>query len=121
VTNQVLGGVLLALGSVVLLLVIFAPKYLAYVPGNRWFWPAGPRATRFGSTAGGSACVVLGLVALDAIPEQALGTVLVLLAAVIVAAAIYDFSRPNKLSNPAQPVAYSKTNGSQKRRKRRRR
>ena len=119
-TDQAAGGMFLGMGSIVLLIAIFFPKYLAYVPGNRWFWPVGPRASRFSSIAGAGACLLIGLAVLGAIPQAALGIVGVGWASVIVAAAIYDFTRPSETIDTQIRASNSdKHTGSRKRRKRR--
>jgi hypothetical protein len=121
VTDQAFGGILLALGSIMLLIAVFFPKYLAYVPGNRWFWPWGPPASRFGSIAGAGACLLIGLAVFGAIPQATWGIVAALWGAVILAAAIYDFTRPAETVDtlPTSASNTAKRNRSRKRRKHR--
>ena len=119
-TQQAVGGTLLAAGIVVLLIAICFPKYLIFVPGNRWFWPWGPPASRFGSIAGAGACVLIGLTAFDTIPQRALGAVAILWGAVLLAAAIHDFAQAAaKDALPTQPSIPAVRNAPRKRRKHR--
>ena len=119
-TGQEIGILLIGLGIFVLLLALFAPKYLAQIPGNRWFWGAGPRAGRLGFAAGGSGCVIFGLMALGAIPRQAVGVVLVVWLALAAAACLYELSTYPEPSRPTRPASEKKTSGSKHWRRRKR-
>lgn len=116
-TQPALGALLITIGTVVLVIAAFFPAYLAYIPGLRWFWPWGPRASRFGSAVGAGSCIMMGLLALGAIPKSAMGVVITVWVAVVVAAALHDFAlAADAVARPPTPKSRGKR-GLRKRRK----
>jgi hypothetical protein len=95
VTNEAAGVLFLALGSVLLVVAIFFPQSLGFIPGNHWS-PTGRQASRFGSIASGGVGMLVGLGLLDAVPRAALGVVAVVWGSVLIAAFIHDHAQPDE-------------------------
>lgn len=113
------------LGTIGLVVAIAFPKYLDVLPGNRWFWPYGRRASRVGAIAGSSACIVFAISSSDLIPVALQVPLFVALGLLILGAAIHDFVvRPTVAGEdgPALPDRPRRkaSNGKRKKRPKRR-
>lgn len=118
------GSLLVVVGVLILFVAIFLPRFLPFIPGNRWLPPVGPQAGRFGSMAGAGACIFVGLVKLRVIPQEYFGLVFVGCATVAAAAALYDSaqsagSADKRFTPPQKPVIRNDPRRSCKRRKHR--
>lgn len=118
-TQGAIGGLLVAVGTIVLFIAAWFPAKLAYVPGLRWGGAWGPRASRFGSAVGAGTSILFGLELRGEIPQSAKGAVLVVWGAVVIAAAVHDIAIAIDTIGAKDPEPAARKPGKRKSRKRR--